>query len=137
MPQAIERSLATPITRLFLPAIRGPGFAMSFVVMAFLWSWSWRRAVLSAAVIAFENECGVGADETEAVRHHAVNVDVIHALAHDGHVGNGGIEGLDIGGFADETVVHHQQRVDRLVHAGGAERMAGKGLRGADRRRLV
>src|SRR5262249_39259187 len=31
MPQAIERSLATPITNPFFPAINGPGLATSFV----------------------------------------------------------------------------------------------------------
>jgi hypothetical protein len=32
MPQAIERSLATPITNPLFPAISGPGAAISLVV---------------------------------------------------------------------------------------------------------
>src|SRR5579871_5072489 len=35
MPHAIERSLATPITRPRFPAISGPGFAKSISVMTF------------------------------------------------------------------------------------------------------
>ena len=62
---------------------------------------------------------------------------MVLTLAHDRHVGHGGIDGLDIGGFANEAVVHHQQRINRLMCAGGAERMAGERLGGADRRRLV
>ena len=59
---------------------------------------------------------------------------VVAALAHDRHVGEGRIEILDIGALADEAVLHHQQRVDRLLHAGGAERMAGQRLGRRDRR---
>src|SRR5262249_54609136 len=58
------------------------------------------------------------------------------AFARDRHVGNRRIYGLDIGRFANEAVVHHEQRIDRLMHSGGAERMAGERLGGADRRAL-
>src|SRR6187397_3472314 len=44
MPQAIERSLATPMMRPRLPAIRGPGLAMSVSVMTFFQSWCARAA---------------------------------------------------------------------------------------------
>jgi hypothetical protein len=54
-----------------------------------------------------------------------------------GNVGEGRIEILDIGAFADEAVVHHQERVDRLLHAGGAERVAGQRFGRRDRRDLV
>ena len=38
---------------------------------------------------------------------------------------------------ADEAVLHHQKRVDRLLHAGRAQRMAGQRFRGRDRRTLL
>src|SRR6185503_15980215 len=44
MPQAIERSLATPMMRPRLPAIRGPSLAMSVFVMTFFQSWCARAA---------------------------------------------------------------------------------------------
>src|SRR5262249_56431299 len=81
-----------------------------------------------------EHQCGVSSAETEAVRHHCVNGHVILTFTRDRHVGNRRIDGLDIGGFANEAVVHHEQRIDRLMHAGGAERMAGYRLGGAGRR---
>ncbi len=58
-------------------------------------------------------------------------------LAHDRHVGELRIELVDIGALADEAVLHHQQAVDRLLRAGGAERMAGQRLRRRDRRAFV
>ena len=48
-----------------------------------------------------------------------------------------GIELFDVGAFADEAVVHHQERIDRFLHAGGTERMAGQGLGRRDRRALA
>src|SRR6478736_5828406 len=139
MPQAIERSLATPITSPLLPFISGAGSAISLVV------------VMASSLVASGSLCspnllpvttpkherGVGAAEAEAVGHDVVDVDIVLTLAHDRHVGHGGIDGLDVGGFANEAVVHHQQRINRLMCAGGAERMAGERLGGADRRRLV
>ena len=62
------------------------------------------------------------------------SVHIVAPLAHDRHVGEGRIEVLDIGALADEAVVHHQQRIDRLLHAGRAERMAGQRLGRRDRR---
>ncbi len=44
------------------------------------------------------------------------------------------IDGLDVGAFADEVALHHQQRVDRFMHAGRALAVAGQRLGGADRR---
>ena len=42
-----------------------------------------------------------------------------------------------MGALADEAVVHHQERIDGLLHAGGAERMAGERLGGRDRRAFL
>ncbi len=50
---------------------------------------------------------------------------------------HGRIEFHDIGAFADEAGLHHQQRIDRLMHAGRALAVAGERLGGADRGRLV
>ena len=41
---------------------------------------------------------------------------IVDPLAHDRHVGEGRVELLDVGALADEAVVHHQERVDRLLH---------------------
>jgi len=39
---------------------------------------------------------------------------------------------LDVGGLGKEVFVQHEQRVDRLVNAGGANRVASQGLGRAD-----
>ena len=62
---------------------------------------------------------------------------VVQPFAHDRHVFESRIEFVDIGAFADEAVVHHQEAVDRLLRAGCAERMAGQRLGGRDRRAFV
>ena len=51
---------------------------------------------------------------------------VFDALSHDRHVREGGVELLDVGALADEAVVHHQERVDRLVHTRRSLRMPGQ-----------
>ena len=43
---------------------------------------------------------------------------VVDPLADDVHVGERRIDFVDMGALADEAVLHHQQRVDRLLHAG-------------------
>ena len=58
-------------------------------------------------------------------------------LAHDRHVLEIRVELLDVGALADEAVLHHQQAVDRLLHAGRAERVAGQRLRRRDRRAFL
>src|SRR5665213_814596 len=98
MPQAIEWSLATPITSPRFPSIN-PGMGWSRVDM-------------------LEDDRGIGATETERVRQHGAELRVFLALAHDRHVGESRIEGLDVGAFADKAVLHHQQRIDRLLHTG-------------------
>src|SRR5437016_3059320 len=84
----------------------------------------------------FEHDRGVGAAEAERVRQYAAEPHMVAPLARDRHVGERRIETLDMGALADEAIVHHQQRVDRLMRAGGAERMAGERLGGRDRRAL-
>src|SRR4029078_8605068 len=101
MPQAIERSLATPITSPLFPAIRAPGSAISLVVaMALTLVMGCPVSVFSFSTIqTTKDECGIGAAKTEAVRHHGVNGDIVLPLAHDRHVGNGGGEGPHIVGI--------------------------------------
>ena len=65
---------------------------------------------------------------------HAAELNAVLAFAQNRHVGEGRVERLDIGAGADEAVLHHQERIDRFLHAGGAERMAGERLGGGDRR---
>src|SRR5690606_18624949 len=74
---------------------------------------------------------------TEAVGHHGVELHVITAFAHDRHVGNFGIKGVDVGRSGDEVVLHHQDAVDGFLYAGCAEGVAGQRLGGADGRHLV
>src|SRR2546421_9195856 len=111
MPQAIEWSLATPMINPRLPCISS-GMHTPLAAISRLQPLEYDRRV--------------GAAEAERVRQHGTERHVIPALAHDRHVGEGGIERLDIGALADEAVVHHQDGVNRLLRAGGAERMAGE-----------
>src|SRR5262249_5856661 len=128
IPQAIEWSLATPMTSPRFPCIKDcisppvPLYAPAPTVRSRLQSVKTHRRI--------------GAAEAERVRQHAAERDVVAPLAHDRHIGEGGIEILDVRALADEAVVHHQQRVDRLLRAGGAERMAGQRLGRGDRRHL-
>src|ERR1700761_8971442 len=115
MPQAIEWSLATPMIRPRLPAI----------------------ICDTSRVRVLEYDAGIGAAEAEGIRQHAAESYVVAPLAQDRHVGEGRIEILDIGALADEAIVHHQERIDRLVNAGRALRVSGKRLGGRDRRALV
>src|SRR5262249_22086013 len=64
-----------------------------------------------------EHDAGVGPAEAERVRQHRVELHIVAPLAHDRNIVEGGIEVLDIGALADEAVVHHQQRIDRFLHA--------------------
>src|SRR4051794_35108313 len=102
MPHAIERSLATPMMRPRLPAISGPGRAISVFVMTFFQSccaraaWAqplsllgldtlhdsgWVRgcrkphadgARVPSRVASFHHQSRIGATEAEAVRHYTV-----------------------------------------------------------------
>src|SRR6185312_15750 len=99
MPQAIEWSLATPITSPRFPSI-SPGIGIP--VLSFRGARS-REPVGSARMTekntsriqALEHDRRVGAAEAERVRENAAKLHVILALAHDRHVGEGGIEILD------------------------------------------
>src|SRR5688500_8980689 len=111
MPQAIERSLATPITSPLFPAINGPGSAIFLVVaiaLTLVMGCPVCVCVRSSTIQTTKDQCGVGAAKAEAIRHHGVNGDIVLTLAHDRHVGDGRVDGVDIGGFTNEAVVHHQ-----------------------------
>src|SRR3954462_3145243 len=107
MPQAMEWSLATPITSPRFPFMSPGigGYASS------------RLKMTDALVPPKPNEFDSTAPSlTSSLR------------ARDRQVDKSGVEILDVGAFADEAVVHHQERVDRLLGAGGAERMPGQRL---------
>src|SRR5262249_29619319 len=53
---------------------------------------------------------------------------VVLTFPHDGHVGELRVELVDVGALANETVIHHEQREDRLLHADRAQRMSGERL---------
>src|SRR5690606_15453021 len=86
---------------------------------------------------ALEHQGGVGAAEAEAVAHHCVEFGVFHGGELDRHVGHFRVEFVDIGRAGDEVAFHHQHAVDRFLHAGSAEAVAGQALGGADGRGLV
>src|ERR671912_1096209 len=88
----------------------------------------------SLAVIAAEDEGGVRAAEAEGIRQDRIDPGVVDALAHDVHVGEGRVDLLDMSALADEAVVHHQQRVDRLLHPRRAQGVAREGFGRRDRR---
>src|SRR5438105_12064708 len=79
----------------------------------------------ASPVIALEGKGGVGSPETETVRNHHIERHIIATPAHDRNVGEIGIELFDIGAFADETVLHHEDRIDRFLDPGGTQGMAG------------
>src|SRR5215831_13621 len=127
IPHAIEWSLATPMISPRFPCI-------SDCISPPL------RSTPAPAVRSrfqpLEHDRRICAAEAERVRQHAAERDVVAPLAHDRHVGEGGIERLDVRALADEAVVHHQERIDRLLRAGRTERMAGQRLGRRDRRHL-
>src|SRR5438045_2163788 len=110
MPQAIERSLATPITRPRLPAINlgtegsstaletglagavpmpPPDASGAAVRMR-------SSGIVPSVIVAREQQAGVGAAEAEAVRHHGLKARLVDALACDGITLGAGIEILDV-----------------------------------------
>lgn len=62
--------------------------------------------------------------ETEAVGHHGIQSGVVDATCHDGRPVEVRVKILDVGRGADEIVVEHQQRIDGLMDAGRAQRVA-------------
>src|SRR5215207_9254229 len=95
------------------------------------------NSLTTSSVKALEHQRSVGAAEAERVREDMPDLHVVLAGSHDRHVGERRIELFDVGAFADEAIVHHQERVDRFLHAGSAEGVAGERLRRGDRRALV
>src|SRR6266571_8519955 len=88
MPQAIEWSLATPMTSPRLPcinAVMGPH------------SHATRASARRSRVEPLEHQGGVGAAEPERIGQDAADLHVVAALAHDRHVGERWIEILDVG----------------------------------------
>src|SRR5262245_23765821 len=94
----------------------------------FWWIAGWNPATAAATscLQPLEHDASVGAAKPERIRQHAAECHVVASLAHNRHIGECRIHGLDVGALADESVLHHQHRVDRLLDACGAKRMAGK-----------
>src|ERR1700730_6762531 len=74
-----------------------------------------------SGIQTLEDDRRVGATEAERVGQYTSERHVVATLADDRHVGKLRIEVFDIGAFADEAAIHHQQGVDSLLRAGGAE----------------
>ena len=64
-------------------------------------------------------------------------MNIVAALANDIHIGEGGIDFVDMGAFADEAAAHHQEAIDGLLHAGRTERMTRERLGRGDGWRFV
>ena len=79
-----------------------------------------------SALEILEDQRGVCASETEAVGHDCIEADAVASLTDDALSFCGRAQLLDVGGRADEIVLHHQQRVDRLLDAGRSEGVAGR-----------
>mmetsp|Transcript_18512 Transcript_18512/g.59481 ORF Transcript_18512/g.59481 Transcript_18512/m.59481 type:complete len:228 (+) Transcript_18512:185-868(+) len=90
-----------------------------------------RGAALSPSVVLVKDEACVGAAEAERVRHDALHRHLL-AFPQYVHALRLGDELFDVGRLGEEAIAHHEQRVDRLVHAGGAQRVPRQRLRRAD-----
>src|ERR1700730_18853069 len=90
----------------------------------------------ASGIDMFQNEAGVGAAEAKGIRQDATQSHAVAALADNVYIRESRIELLDIRAFANEAVLQHQQRVDCLLHPGGAEGMASQGFCRGDRRTL-
>src|ERR1700742_1665828 len=93
--------------------------------------------VIGLSVIALENERGVGAAEAEGVGKNGVHLCVVDALAHDRNAFELWIEIDDMSAFANEALLHHQDRVDRFLNTRCPQRMARQRLGRLDMRDLV
>src|SRR5690606_34152274 len=90
-----------------------------------------------SACVTLEDKRWVCATEAEGIRQNGVYLRVVDALAHDGDTLELRIEFLDMGAFPYEAFLHHEEGVDRLLHASRAERVARKRLRGCDVRHVI
>src|SRR5258707_9908463 len=114
MPQAMEWSLATPITRPRLPFISLPSAIMTSPLLGlFRFETADKGSDRPMQVLcgALEHQRRVGAAKAEGIGQRRLDLGVVDALAHDVRVGDGGVDVLDIGALADEARLHHQQRV--------------------------
>src|SRR6266568_8577988 len=113
MPQAMEWSLATPITSPRLPRINPWLCAIICIYPVSFWNITEcpRQSYANSIPITLEHQRGIGAAEAKAVGQSGIDFDVVDALAHDIGVGDHRIDFLDIGAFADEPGLHHQQSV--------------------------
>src|SRR6516162_9165956 len=142
MPQAIEWSLATPMISPRLPCIspcmKSPTFPQQQrrVPPTHRTRYSPRKKAASR-LRTLEHHARVGPTKPERIRQHATEGHVVPPLAHNRHVREGRIHGLDVGALADEAVLHHQQRVDCFLHPGSPERMACERLGRRDWRAIV
>src|SRR5258705_8765681 len=107
MPQAMEWSLATPITNPRLPFI-SPVFGISpDFASAKRSSRGVFCSIRTSLLIALEDQRGVGAAKAEAVGQSDIDVGVVDAAAHDIGAFHRGVEIDDIGTLANEACLHH------------------------------
>src|SRR3990167_2685551 len=85
---------------------------------------------------ALEYQGGVGAAEAETVAHHGVDLGILDGAALDRQIGDFRVDFVDVDRAGNEVAFHHQHAIDRFLHAGGAQGVAGQALGRADGRRL-
>ena len=63
-----------------------------------------------------EDQGGVGAAKAETIGHHRRQAGMVSPLQRDRYPFRTGVEFGDVGRCADKVPLHHQQRVNSLVH---------------------
>src|SRR3546814_11446952 len=115
MPQAIEWSLATPMTRPRLPAISDDSRAIGCTPeIGSVTVVSTSGMVPPLRLIASEQEAGIGAAEAERIRQHQVQLGIVRALALDRQVGNHRVPRFAMRGRGADPLVQHPARPEEL-----------------------
>src|SRR5574337_874389 len=93
----------------------------------------WEKAAAGGSASGlgmFEDERRVRAAKAEGIGQDRPQAHIVASFPDNGYVRKGRIDIFDVGAFANEAVLHHQQRIDGLVHAGRPLRVAGQRLCG-------
>src|SRR5690606_9233809 len=81
-----------------------------------------------SALITLENQRRIGATKSEGIGKHGIELSIVDALADDRHVCKSWIQFFDMCAFADEIILHHQERINGFLNARRTKRMASQGF---------
>ena len=84
-----------------------------------------------------ENQCAVGTTEAKTVGHDGPEPGFFDQFGYQRRTNHNRIRIVDIDRRRDEIILEHEQAMNRLLHAGRAERMSTHGFRGTVARHLV